>query len=115
MQGTNAITGELLSGNAHLQQSIRDILTTPLGTRVMRPEYGSRLFELIDQPWGENLKLELYAATAEALATYEPRLILDRVQADTLPTGHVLLKISSKIIDSNDVNNEILIKTDIML
>lgn len=31
--------GAPLSGVAHLQQSIKDILTTPLGSRRMRQEY----------------------------------------------------------------------------
>ncbi|MEW7978507.1 MAG: GPW/gp25 family protein [Candidatus Sedimenticola endophacoides] len=50
MQGMHAITGQHLAGEAHLRQSIIDILTTPLGTRVMRRDYGSRLFELVDAP-----------------------------------------------------------------
>lgn len=97
MLGMNATTGTALTGDEHLKQSIRDILTTPLGTRVMRREYGSKLFELIDQPWSESLKLELYAATAEALARYEPRLQLEQVQATALPTGHILLQLTGKI------------------
>ena len=43
-------TGRLpvLEANAHLNQSIADILTTPIGTRVMRPDYGSNIPRLID-------------------------------------------------------------------
>jgi phage baseplate assembly protein W len=50
MIGVNNRTGKALDGMEHLKQSVQDILTTPLGTRVMRREYGSRLFELIDAP-----------------------------------------------------------------
>ena len=50
MLGMNAHTGQSLSGLDHLRQSIADILSTPLNTRVMRRDYGSRLPELIDQP-----------------------------------------------------------------
>ena len=42
MNGINATTGAALSGMDHLRQSIRDILTTRVGTRVMRRAYGSR-------------------------------------------------------------------------
>ncbi|EAI3737908.1 baseplate assembly protein, partial [Campylobacter jejuni] len=31
-----------------IEESIKDILITPLGSRVMRPEYGSLLYTLID-------------------------------------------------------------------
>ena len=43
-------TGEGISGTAHLRQSVFDILQTPTGSRVMRRDYGSTLFTLIDQP-----------------------------------------------------------------
>ena len=48
--GMNAETGRELTGLEHLKQSIADILNTPIGSRVMRRDYGSRLFELIDAP-----------------------------------------------------------------
>lgn len=50
MFGTNAQTGQALSSLSHLHQSIRDILTTRRGTRVMHAAtlYGSRLPELVD-------------------------------------------------------------------
>lgn len=84
MRGTDATTGKRLSGIEHLRQSIRDILTTPLGSRVMRREYGSRLFDLIDNPLNEVTLVEIFAATAEALMTWEPRLKVLRVQAASL-------------------------------
>lgn len=43
MNGISATTGRPLSGIDHLRQSIRDILTTPIGSRVMR-----RLYQRID-------------------------------------------------------------------
>ncbi len=81
MRGTDSTTGKALSGVAHLRQSIRDILTTPLGSRVMRREYGSRLFDLVDNPLNEVTLVEIFAATAEALIRWEPRLRVQRVQA----------------------------------
>ena len=50
MLGINAQTGQPLAGIDHLRQSIRDILTTRIGTRVMCRDYGSRLPTLIDNP-----------------------------------------------------------------
>lgn len=81
MRGTDAATGKPLEGQAHLRQSIRDILTTPIGSRVMRREYGSRLFDLTDNPLNDETIIEIYAATAEALHQWEPRLRVRRVQA----------------------------------
>lgn len=78
MSGMNAITGRRLDGIEHIQQSVRDILTTPIGSRVMRRDYGSLLPELIDAPLNDATLLQAYAATIMALIRWEPRI---RVQA----------------------------------
>ena len=91
MQGMNVITGQHLAGEAHLRQSIIDILTTPIGTRVMRRDYGSRLFELVDAPINRSTLVDIYAATAEALLKWEPRLELTRVRVTQADPGHVEL------------------------
>lgn len=85
MPGTNNETGKELTGLAHLRQSVRDILTTPIGTRVMRREYGSRLMELVDAPLTPATLTEIYAAAAEALGRWEPRLRVERIKAAPLP------------------------------
>jgi phage baseplate assembly protein W len=77
--GMDARTGKALSGDAHLTQSIADILSTPIGTRIMRRPYGSRLPDLIDAPANAATRVQLYAATATALVRWEPRITLKRV------------------------------------
>lgn len=79
MIGMDATTGKPLDGEAHLRQSVRDILTTLIGTRVARRNYGSLLPELIDQPMNGAGRLRLFGATAMALMAWEPRLRLTRV------------------------------------
>ena len=97
MRGTDARTGKALDGLAHLRQSIRDILTTPIGSRVMRREYGSRLFDLTDNPINDETLVEMYAATAEALQTWEPRLRVLRVgaQVDEASAGKVSIDLEA--------------------
>jgi len=91
MKGSDSTTGKTLSGLDHLRQSIRNILTTPIGSRVMRRDYGSRLYELVDAPMNETTNLEIYAATAEALARWEPRFRVKRVRASSALPGQVLI------------------------
>lgn len=50
MNGVNNRTGKRLSGADHLRQSVSDILTTPVGSRVLVRDYGSDLFSLVDNP-----------------------------------------------------------------
>ncbi|MDO5643907.1 MAG: GPW/gp25 family protein [Paracoccus sp. (in: a-proteobacteria)] len=83
--GMSASTGQTLDGIGHLRQSIRDILTTPLGSRVMRRDYGSALPDLVDANLTGLTLAQLYAATAEALHLWEPRLRVTRIQAEALP------------------------------
>jgi uncharacterized protein len=93
MIGTDANTGRRLSGIDHLRQSVRDILTTPIGTRVMRRDYGSRLYELVDAPLNGETLIDLYAATFEALQTWEPRIEVEQVSAEVPAPGKVVLAI----------------------
>lgn len=86
MQGMDRTTGKAVDGTAHLAQSIADILTTPIGSRVMRRDYGSQLPALIDAPFTTATRIRLYAATAAALMRWEPRIQLDRI-AMTLGTA----------------------------
>lgn len=103
MIGIDAKTGKHLGGAAHLKQSIRDILTTRVGTRLMRRDYGSRLPELVDNPMGEALKVELFAATAEALVKWEPRFRLDAVYlSEATSGGRIAVTVEGRIL----VNNE---------
>lgn len=103
MNGTNASNGKRLDGFAHLRQSLRDILTTPLGSRVMRRDYGSRLFSLIDAPMNRATLLDLYAATAEAIARWEPRFQVERVQAVSATPGRVELDLFGTYLPDGQV------------
>ena len=102
MNGINATTGERLSGIDHLRQSIRDILTTPIGSRVMRRDYGSRLYELVDAPMNGTTLLDLYAATAEALATWEPRIAVQQVTATEVRPGSVILSLAGEYLPNGE-------------
>ncbi|MGS0943716.1 GPW/gp25 family protein (plasmid) [Pseudomonas luteola] len=75
----NKNTGLSLTDLEHLQQSISDILTTPIGSRVMRRSYGSDLFELIDKPLNDATALEAKAVAVMALMRWEPRISLTRI------------------------------------
>lgn len=91
--GMSATTGRSLGGIDHVRQSIRDILSTPMGTRVMRRDYGSELPELIDQPMHRATLLRLAAASYLALMRWEPRLKVTRIAVlpDTAQHGRLTI------------------------
>jgi phage baseplate assembly protein W len=76
-----------------IDQAIEIILSTPIGQRVMRPTFGSRLHELVfarssPTTWG---LAELYAS--EALRFWEPRIEVIDVVAETSPEDRELLNV----------------------
>jgi phage baseplate assembly protein W len=77
--GMNAASGRAITELDHIRQSVADILLTPIGTRVMRREYGSLLPELIDQPINGATRLKAMSAVVMALLRWEPRLRPSRV------------------------------------
>lgn len=95
MIGLNHTTGRTLEGAQHLNQSIARLLSTPLGSRIARRDYGSELFELVDAPSNAGTRLRLFAAVATALMRWEPRLRLERVgfSLDAAAPGTLVIEI----------------------
>lgn len=92
--GTSAGAGTVLQDWPHVQQSIATILTTPLGSRVMRRDFGSNLFDLIDAKMIQRNVLALYSASALAIARWEPRFRLTSASVDQVSAeGRVVLNI----------------------
>jgi len=89
MIGMDRRTGKPLTGLDHLRQSIEDILSTPLGSRRMRPEYGSNLRRYVDLPVNEGWKSAVQAEVARALQRWEPRVDLKRIKVVSVVDGQI--------------------------
>ena len=100
MQGMNVATGKPISGIDHLKQSVRDILTTPLGSRVMLRDYGSALMQLVDAPLNQGTMVELYAATVQALLKWEPRISVTSVSIQSVVSGVVTLSLTGNYLQN---------------
>ncbi|MDC4826116.1 GPW/gp25 family protein [Acinetobacter baumannii] len=62
-----------------IQQSIDDIVSTPIGSRIMRREYGSLIPDLIDQPINDILILKCYSAIYTAILRWEDRINVSQI------------------------------------
>ena len=99
----NRETGGTIGDLDLISQSIADILTTRIGTRVMRREYGSLLPELVDHPFNDATRLRVYAATVMALMRWEPRISLNRVQfLGANLQGQSVLDLEGTLVDTNE-------------
>jgi phage baseplate assembly protein W len=107
MIGMDRGSGAVLDGDAHLAQSVADILTTPIGSRVMRREYGSLLFELVDRPLTAATRLLCVVAVAMALARWEPRIAVTRVEieGDAAAGGATSIIVTGRRTDQPDPNS----------
>lgn len=72
--GMHIASGRRLGDIDHIWQSVRKILTTPIGSRVERREFGSIIPKLIDRPINDHTRLQVMAATAQAVIRWEPRI-----------------------------------------
>lgn len=75
----NEETGRSIDLIRHIEQSIRNIVLTALGSRVMREDYGCLVPELIDQPTNDVLIMQLTASAYVAITQWEPRITLERI------------------------------------
>ncbi|OUM30220.1 phage baseplate protein [Pseudomonas sp. 1239] len=103
MIGMSRHGGQTLSGIGHLHQSIEDILTTPLGSRRMRPDYGSKLRRFVDLPVNEGWKSAVQAEVARALTRWEPRLKLQRVRVVAVVGGQISLQLSGQYLGDSQL------------
>lgn len=90
MIGMDATTGKALSGKAYREQHVGRVLTTPTGTCTMRRDFGSDIFELIDQPINGATATLLRAASAVALRRWCTWLKLSRVTLSGSPADGTL-------------------------
>lgn len=72
---------------ATIEESIKDILVTPLGSRVMLPEYGSKIFELIDRKMDDGFMADLTIFVVEAIEKWETRVRITQVLAKKISNG----------------------------
>ena len=93
-------TGRAIDLPAHIAQSVADIVTTPLGSRVMRRDYGCLLPLLIDQPDNPATQIRITAAVAGALLRWEPRVRVMRIAFAREPgrAGYAELQLSGQIV-----------------
>ncbi|MEQ5194614.1 GPW/gp25 family protein [Klebsiella pasteurii] len=100
--GMNRTTGASISDVDHISQSIGDILRTPIGTRIMRREYGSLLSQMIDQPQTPALELQIMSACYMAILKWEPRVRLTSITTSRQFNGQMVVDVTGQITDTGE-------------
>lgn len=87
-----------------IEESVEIILSTPQGQRVMRPEFGCRIHELLWAPINTATITAAKHYVEEALAWWEPRIDVQDVDVsqDQQQPGCLLIYITYRIRATHD-------------
>lgn len=99
--GMSRVNGRTLTDSQHVSQSMGDILRTPVGSRVMRREYGSLLSTLIDQPQTPALTLQVRVACYMALLKWEPRITLSEITTEQTE-GRMTVNVTGQLVSTGE-------------
>ncbi|MDT4945258.1 MAG: uncharacterized protein QOH14_1991 [Pseudonocardiales bacterium] len=90
-----------------IERSMRIVLMTAPGERLMRPQFGCRIWDLLFEPVTPNLLGLIAEAVRQAMAQWEPRVEIEDVKP--LPDGDdgalVRVQISYRVRATNDRRN----------
>lgn len=67
-----------------IRQSIRILLLTQPGERLMRPTFGAGLSRFLHEPNNLSTRRRIHDAVVDALDQWEPRIHVDRVLVETV-------------------------------
>lgn len=97
----------LTDGSGDLDDAIRVVLLTAPGERLMRPQFGCRIWDLLFEPVTANLLGLIDQAVRDALAQWEPRIeVLDVTpRQDDDNAGLVLIDLTYRVKATNDRRN----------
>ena len=87
--------GVSISELESIQQSIQDIVTTPLGSRIMRRDNGSIIPDLIDQPMSDVLKVKIFSAIYTPVTRWEERISIESMKVSDVYSGGLQLDLEA--------------------
>ena len=82
-----------LEGDGNVEQSLRILLLTELGQRVMRPDFGSKAARLVFAPGSLQYLGQLETTVREAIRDWEPRIEVEYVRAEADPNDETRVSV----------------------
>ena len=97
----------LVSGGEAIVRSMTVVLSTAPGERVMRPQFGCAIWDLLFDPINGNTLGLMAESVRLALGQWEPRIEVENVIATPDPGDHslVLIDVAYRIRATNDRRN----------
>ena len=94
---------EMISDEDDIKSSLEILLSTRQGERVMRPDYGCNLDELVFEPLTTTFKTYIKDLIATAILYYEPRIEVNSIELDDTGEleGRILIVIDYTVSATN--------------
>lgn len=104
-KGTKSV--KLLENEEDIKSSLEILLSTRLGERIMVPDYGCNLDELLFKPLNLTLKTYVIDLIKRAILYHEPRIDVNKIAIDPINEleGELLINIEYTIRSTNSRKN----------
>jgi uncharacterized protein len=98
-----AHTVAMTEAEQDIYQSLEILVSTGLGERVMLPEYGCNLEDMLFEPMDTATQTLLFDRVRTAILYYEPRIEIEdiRLQNDRLVEGVLLIEVLYRVRATN--------------
>jgi len=95
------------AGEDTVEESIRVIIGTSKGERVMRPDFGCGIHDYVFETIDANTLTLVETSVEEALVEFEPRISVEEVTASTeeIDEGVLRIEVGYRVRDSNTRRN----------
>lgn len=93
----------MTSGQEDIDRSLEILLSTALGERVMLPDYGSNMEEMLFEPIDTGLQTLIFDRIKTAILYYEPRIEVEDLVLDTdrAAEGMLIITIAYRVRATN--------------
>jgi phage baseplate assembly protein W len=97
----------MTSGADDINASLRMVLVTAPGERVMRPQFGCKIWDLLFEPINANTIGLMASAVRDAVSQWEPRVTLEDVDIEPDPKdrSRVMIHLTYRVRTTNDQRN----------
>jgi len=104
---SSAGTVSMTEGEEDIEKSLEILVSTSLGERVMLPEYGCNLSDLLFEPIDTGMQTLLYDRVRTAILYYEPRIEVEDIllQSDRVTEGLILIEVIYRVRATNSRYN----------
>lgn len=75
---------EMVKAEDDIVESLRILMMTRPGERIMQPAYGCRLQDYVFEPMNDDTDAAIETAISQAILYFEPRITLQEITAETL-------------------------------